>query len=158
MATSFNGKGMQPVNVFPDSFSSSRFSSQPNSLGISPVNELLLRFRWVSSNNLPNDDGNASAQALRGQQQLGNTAGCASSGDSFPTSDGRGHQSNVAVPRSVSLPSKSASQSCTKLRLVTWTRHRRTVGAVYTPGGCAGVKVAVDPSSGVMSPYAPMSR
>ena len=54
------------------------------------------------------------------------------------------------ISRRVSSPNAMVSPDAVAVRLA-------GAGA-YTGGGCDGVKGVVSPSSGVMSPYAPMSR
>ena len=153
VATSSNATGMQPVNVLPDSLSSSRLYSHPSSWGMSPVNELLLRSNVVSSNSLPRDTGmlplRLSSDRSSSVTRLGVPEVVI---PSQPVIALVAAQSNVAVPRRVSLASSNASQSCTRPRLSLGSVTAVPLAQVYAAGGWAGVKVAVEPSSGVMSP------
>ena len=62
-------------------------------------------------------------------------------------------QSKLEAPRRASLLSSSASQSYTKLRFSPGSATAVPLEQLGTAGGCAGVNVAVEPSSGVMSSY-----
>ena len=151
--TDCSANGMQPVRLFPDRRSSLRFHRLPSSAGMEPVNSLSDRSRVSSADRPPISGGMTPSRSSSSRSSPVTRVELAFR--VIPSHDEMvvdAFQSNVAVPAKVACDSSSAPQSRTSPGFRRGSLTAGTLAQAGTGGGWDGVNVAVEPSSGVMSP------